>query len=93
MGILRACLNKSVDEAFRPNTIGSQFNADIAIDNISLRISAGAAADDDDCFNNVEDVVDLPADPKVIELLLAFSSRPLLMKPFFLVYFFFNIVA
>lgn len=41
-----AGLNKSVAEAFRAGSIGSQFHADNAIDSITLRLPGGAASDD-----------------------------------------------
>lgn len=60
-------LDKSVIEAFRASSIGSQFNGDAVNDGITLCFSKGAASEDGEGSINSEDVIEPPADPKVIE--------------------------
>lgn len=58
-------LNKSVDEAFRADFIGSQFHTNTAIDVITFFFK-GAVSEDGDGFTEGEDVVHSPAEPVVI---------------------------
>lgn len=57
-----------MSEAFLTGSIGSYFYANAAIDGITLHISEAAASDDRDGLSRGKDVVDIPADPKVMEL-------------------------
>lgn len=65
---LRAALNKSAEKAYCAGSIISHFHAVIAIDDITVRLSEGAASDDGDASTKDEDVVDPQADLEVIEL-------------------------
>lgn len=64
----RAGLRKPVNEAFRAGFIAVQFDADAVIDRITVCFSNSAALDNGDGLTKHENIVDWPADPKVVEL-------------------------
>lgn len=66
--IFRASLNKSVNDAFRAGSLGTQFHADASIDGIALRFLECPASDGGDGSTKAKDIVDSLADPWIIEL-------------------------
>lgn len=64
----RAGLNKSVAEAFRADSIRSQFHADDAIDGITLGFSKGVVSNDGNYSTEREVVVDPPIDLEFVEM-------------------------
>lgn len=63
-----AGFNRSLNETFRADTIGFQFNAIVAIYSINLRFSECAASEDGDGLTRRKDLADHLLKPKVIEL-------------------------
>lgn len=63
-----AGLNKVVSGAFRADSFGSQWHANVTMNGITLRVSEVAASDDVDGSAKVEDIVHPLADPEVVEL-------------------------
>lgn len=57
-----------MNEAFCAGFIGSQIHTNADSDGITIRFQERLTSDDGEGYTKSEDVVDLPADPEVIEL-------------------------